>query len=119
MRQPPYSRLLGALACLTLFVGIAGCKSKIAGGKADGEKIYAEVCAKCHGAGGMPTGAMKRNLKVKDLTDPALHKRLTDSEIRKQIRNGSANRLMPGFGSQLSEDQMAAIVKYVRGLRRE
>jgi len=112
MRIPPYP----ALAILGLLLAAGGCKTKIAGGRADGAKIFAEGCAKCHGPDGSPSAAMRRSIRVKDLTDPALQKRLTDAQIRKQVANGSSNRLMPAFGDNLDEAQMDAIVKYVRTL---
>jgi len=106
------------LVCVAMLAIAAGCKTKIAGGKADGAKIFAEACAKCHGSDGAPSASMKRSLKVRDLTDPALQKRLTDAQIRKQIANGSSNRLMPAFGDNLNKEQMDAIVKFVRTLKR-
>lgn len=112
MKLPPYL----ALAVLGLLIAAGGCKTKIAGGRADGAKIFAEVCAKCHGPDGSPSAAMRRSIRVKDLTDPALQTRLSDAQIRKQVANGSANRLMPAFGDSLNEAQMDAIVKYVRTL---
>ena len=109
---------IGLAVCLAFLAVGPGCKSKIAGGKADGAKIFAEACAKCHGSDGAPSAAMKRNLRVKDLTDPALQARLTDAEIRKQIHSGSSNHLMPAFGDNLTKEQLDVIVKYVRTLKR-
>lgn len=113
-----YRWLAGAALCLVLVSAAAGCKRKIAGGKADGAKIYAEACAQCHGSDGAPSAAMKRQLRVKDLTDPALHERMSDDQLRAQIKSGSSNRLMPAFGGSLSAEQLTAIVKYIRSLPR-
>lgn len=115
----PLARWLALGALCVAFAGLAGCKRQIAGGKADGARIFAEACATCHGTDGSPSAANRRNLRVKDLTDPVLQERLTDDAIRRQIKHGSSNRLMPAFGDTLNDAQVEALVKFVRGLRRK
>ena len=99
-------------------VGLAfGCDRTVAGGKADGAAIYRQVCAACHGSTGKPTPTLSAKYGVKDLTSAALHHRLSDEQIRDQIRLGSADKRMPAFGGTLTDDQLEAVVRHVRGLK--
>ena len=74
----------------------------------DGEAIYRNVCAGCHmpdgrgaiGAGAYP--ALARNAKLEAAGYPVL-----------LVVNG--RKAMPDFGRMLSDDQVAAVVNYIRG----
>jgi mono/diheme cytochrome c family protein len=96
----------------------AACNREIAGGEADGPRVYHEACARCHGDRGVPEPGLAAQLGVKDLTDPALHQRLSDDDLRRQIRDGSDDKRMPAFGGQLTEEQVEALVTHIRALRR-
>ena len=100
------------------FVATAGCDRKIAGGRADGKAIFDEACARCHGPDGIPTKSDAARLGVKNLTEPELHDRLSDSDMYGQILHGSKNQRMPSFQGALSEDQVLAVIVHVRTLRR-
>jgi mono/diheme cytochrome c family protein len=104
-----------ALLALTAWAALAasGCSRTVADGKADGAAIYAEACAGCHGPAGTPVPQMAAR-GIRDLADPALQARLTDDQIRAQIRRGSRNRQMPAFESALSDAQIDAVARYVR-----
>lgn len=105
------------LLCSAL--ALVACDRRVAGGKADGAAIFAEVCARCHGPEGTPDPGNVARLGVKDLADPALQLRLSDAEIRRQIIKGSDNKQMPAFEGTLTEEQIAAIIAHVRTLRRD
>ena len=73
----------------------------------DGEAIYRNVCAGCHmpdgrgaaGAGAYP--ALTRNAKLEAAGYPIL-----------LVVNGS--KAMPDFGRQMNDNQVAAVVNYIR-----
>ena len=73
----------------------------------DGETLYRSICAACHmddgrgavGAGAYP--ALARNAKLEAAGYPVL-----------LVVNG--RKAMPGFGPYLNNDQVAAVVNYVR-----
>ena len=109
------ARAVWAPFVISLFL-LGGCDRKLAGGKADGPKIFSEVCARCHGPGGNPTACNIARLEVKPLTSEKVQKRLTDAEIRNQILNGSENKQMPSFQGALTEAQVVAIIEHVRTL---
>lgn len=92
----------------------AGCEQKPKTPLERGAGIFARSCAGCHGPTG--TGIERPGLRTKprDLTDPALQKRLTDDQIRDTIRHGKGQ--MPGFGQLLGKEQLDALVLYVRTL---
>lgn len=107
--------LAGAVLCL---LAGAGCSREVAGGRADGAAVFAEVCARCHGYEGVPSRAMVLQLKVPNLTQAEFHERMSDADIRARIAGGSPSRGMPGFAGNLTEAQMDALVRHVRTLRK-
>ena len=114
------ARRLVVLAAALLGAAAAGqaCSNEIAGGRADGAAIFAEVCARCHGPVGVPDPASVARLGVKPLDSAHVQQQLTDQDIRHQILSGSRNRQMPAFAGALSEEQVDAIVAHVRTLDR-
>ena len=106
---------LGLVACLAA-AGLAGCRDRIAGGRADGAAIFAEVCARCHGPDGVPPPSEVARLGVKPLTSERVQRELSDADIRRQILHGSDNKQMPSFAGALDDAQVAAIVAHVRTL---
>jgi mono/diheme cytochrome c family protein len=107
------------IAAILGLLAAAACDREIAGGEADGARIYAEACERCHGPAGSPDPGLRATLGVKDLTEPELHQRLSDDALRGQVRNGSANKKMPAFGpDMLSDQQVDALIVHIRSLRR-
>jgi mono/diheme cytochrome c family protein len=72
-------------------------------------------CAMCHGPDGAGSEVGK-SLNVPDLRSPAVQK-LPDAELAQIISDGKGG--MPPFKSSLSEDQIHAMVKYIRSLGRK
>ncbi len=102
-----------AVACLLSF----GCsEDKMAGGSVDGPKIFAEACARCHGADGVPSQGMQSRTGVKPLNS-ARAVGMTDAELLAQIRNGSKNRMMPAFQGAMNDEQLTALVAHIRTLQ--
>ena len=74
----------------------------------DPKQMFATVCGWCHSSGGREAG------KGPKLMDSPL----TDSELMYRIKVGKTGQ-MPGFASTLNEQQMAAMVQYIRSLKPE
>ncbi|HEY3180478.1 MAG TPA: cytochrome c [Casimicrobiaceae bacterium] len=72
----------------------------------DVEKLFANTCGWCHSGAGRDAG---RGPKLMGTT-------LTDAEIIHRIKVGKPGA-MPAFGGAFTDDQIAAIVKYIRGLK--
>jgi mono/diheme cytochrome c family protein len=109
--------VIARLVLLALVLALAtGCRREIAGGRADGQAIYDEVCARCHGPDGIPDPGNVARLGVRALTSERVRGQLRDEDIRRQILQGSPNRQMPSFAGALSDVQVDAIVRHVRAL---
>ena len=76
------------------------------GGTLDVEKLFATTCGWCHLNGGRVAG---KGPQLMGTT-------MTDAEIVSRIRNGKTGQ-MPAFGSTFNDDQLKAIVAYIRGLK--
>lgn len=72
----------------------------------DPAQLFATTCGWCHLKGGRVAGKGPQLMG----TDR------TDAEIMTRIRNGKQGQ-MPAFGTTFNEDQMKAIVAYIRGLK--
>ena len=103
-------------ALLVALALLAGCRDRIAGGRADGAAIFSEVCARCHGPVGEPDAANVARLGVKPLTSDHVQRQLSDDDIRRQILRGSENKQMPSFAGALSDAQIDAVIANVRTL---
>lgn len=80
-----------------------------------GKQIFAQLCTVCHGKAGKGDGITAAALKPKpaDLTSETVQDQ-SDGTIFWKIREGRPP--MPGFKSQLSEQQTWAVVHYIRSL---
>lgn len=76
------------------------------GETANGNEIYKTNCATCHGAVG--EGAKKG---IPLVSGHALHH--SEEEYIEQIMNGEGKK-MPAFKGKLSDEQIAAVVKFIR-----
>lgn len=74
----------------------------------DAKQLFASVCGWCHSSGGREAG------KGPKLMNSAL----TDGEIVYRIKMGKTGQ-MPAFGSALNDQQIAAVVAYIRNLKPE
>jgi mono/diheme cytochrome c family protein len=84
---------------------------------AAGKKIYSYDCASCHGATGDGKTDVAKDLKVPDLTDPAVLKEQTDGEIFYILKNGHGD--MPQEGDRAKPEQLWDLVNYVRSLAKK
>ena len=83
------------------------------------KKVYGYDCAMCHGANGNGKGDVVADLKLtlKDYTDPAALKDLTDGEIFYIIKNGKGQ--MPGEGDRAKPDDLWNMVILVRSFSKK
>ena len=82
---------------------------------ADGSALYGSKCAICHGKNGTGTPAWRAKGQP-DLSSSEWQKTRTDEQIATRIKAGKGK--MPGFGNKLSDEEIAALVKQVRTLRK-
>jgi len=84
--------------------------------------LFGELCSMCHGAGGKGDGPSAQGLEPKpaDFTNCKAMAKDSDDVLFKIIKGGgqSAGRstVMPAWGDSLSDQQIGALVKFIRGL---
>ena len=87
---------------------------------ASGAENWTQACATCHGADGVGHTKIGKRLEVKDLTDAAYQKTFTDDQLFDHLKNGETTAdgkvKMKPFGDKLSDDDLKAVVAYVRSL---
>jgi cytochrome c6 len=83
---------------------------------AEAKENWDKYCAKCHGADGAGKTKMGEKLGIKDYSDAKVQQGLKDEDMFKAIKEGKGK--MKAFGESLSDDEIKALVKYVRSLKK-
>ncbi len=78
--------------------------------KPDGSAIYKQKCSMCHGMDGKGFPA----IKTPDLTDHKWQASNSDKEMTEVIKNGKKGTPMPAFADKLKDDEIQAVVKFIR-----
>ena len=87
----------------------------------DAKTSWANNCAQCHGANGKGDTKMGKMLNAMDLTDPKKQSSFTDAKAATAIKDGikqNGKTTMKAFGGKLSDDEIKALVAYVRTLKK-
>jgi cytochrome c oxidase cbb3-type subunit 3 len=82
---------------------------------ADGAAIYKKNCMMCHGADGKGFPA----LKTPNFTDPKWQSSTKDNDMREVIKNGKKGTSMLAFGGQLKDEEISAVIAYIRSLKKK
>ena len=99
-------RVTGLAAAIILFSSFTNFSARQADDN-KGKVVFESKCAKCHGADGTKGKWGAKNLRVS---------KLEDSDMRAIITNGK--RIMPAWGSRLTDDEMLSVIDYVKTLRK-
>jgi cbb3-type cytochrome c oxidase subunit III len=89
---------------------ICGSALQVAPVSSDGAALFQQKCAMCHGADGKGFAA----IKTPDFTDPKWQASVTDKAIAEVTKNGKKRTTMPAFGGKLKEEDIQALVRYIR-----
>jgi mono/diheme cytochrome c family protein len=95
---------------------------KAPAGASRAERIFAGLCASCHGGDGR--GSWRATfflIRPGDLTDPARMRQDSDPYLFEIVKHGGAplgRPGMPAFGGSLTDDDIRALVAYIRTLQR-
>lgn len=88
-------------------------------GAQDATQQYDKNCKVCHGPSGKGDGPAGKMLKPPPADFATVLKGKADADIAKAIKDGGKavgkSTAMPAFGSKLTDDQINAIVAYVKG----
>src|SRR5215470_7583975 len=88
---------------------------------ADAKTNWANNCAQCHGPTGKGDTKMGKMVGAMDLTDSKKQASFTDAKAAAAIKNGikqNGKTTMKAFAGKLSEDEIKALVAYVRSLKK-
>ena len=88
---------------------------------ADPKALWDANCAQCHGKSGNADTKMGKTLSAKDLTDPKVQAAFSDAKATQSIKEGvkeNGKTTMKAFGGKLSDDDIKALVAYVRTLKK-
>lgn len=106
-----------AIFLVALLNHSTSASSRVVFAAADGAAVFAGKCALCH----EKDGSGKANWKAKgqpDLRDANWQKQHSDAQIADVIRNGK-EKFMPAFKGKLSDEDVAAVVAYIRTLKKK
>lgn len=84
----------------------------LAAKKVDGAGIFREKCSMCHGIDGKGYAA----IKTPNFTDPKWQAAHHEKELLDAIENGVKGTAMVSFKDKLSQQQITAVLKYIRSL---
>ena len=87
---------------------------------ADAKSNWDDNCAKCHGADGKGDTKMGHKLEIKDFTDAKVQAQFTDDQAFSAVKDGlkdQAGKTRMKAIDGLSDDEIKALVQYVRGLK--
>jgi mono/diheme cytochrome c family protein len=88
---------------------------------ADAKANWDANCAQCHGKNGGADTKIGKTLNAKDLTDPKVQAAFTDAKATQSIKEGvkeNGKTTMKAFGGKLTDDEVKALVAYVRTLKK-
>lgn len=106
---------------MILIAALLGLAAALSAKAADAKENWDTLCAKCHGAEGKGDTKIGQKFGCKDFTDAKVQADLKDDAATKAIKEGlkseDGKTLMKPF-DQLSDDEVKALVAYVRGLKK-
>ena len=88
---------------------------------ADAAANYAKHCAACHGKDGKGQTVQGKKSGAKDYTDPKVQASFSDSDAVKAIKEGvneGGKDKMKAYGDKLSDEEIKALVAYVRDFKK-
>lgn len=112
--------MFGSIFLIVLFIGFTLFVSSIVRANpvpdtAASSATFRAKCVMCHGPDGAGS-TVGKSMNVPDLRSPAVQKQ-PDAQLAQVIADGKGG--MPSFKSSLSEDQIHALVSYVRSLHQK
>jgi mono/diheme cytochrome c family protein len=91
----------------------------------DGSAIFETHCTTCHGPTGKGDGPGAKVIRQKmtDFSDPAAMRQVNDRFLFEIIQKGGSqfgrSNAMPAWGMKLTDEQIRAVVAYIRSLASE
>ena len=105
--------MMKKLIVVSMALFVAGAVSARA---AEVKENWDKYCTKCHGPDGKGKTKMGEKFGLKDYSDAKVQEGIKDEEMAKAIKEGKGK--MKGYGENLNDDEIKALVKYVRSLKK-
>jgi cytochrome c553 len=106
---------------IIILAAVLGFTAALTASAADAKANWDSQCAKCHGEDGKGQTKIGQMLHIKDFTDAKVQAEIKDDDAFKTIKEGKKSdegkTLMKPF-SNLSDDEIKALVAYVRGFKK-
>jgi len=100
---------------------VLSCFAIVSANAVDPKTNWSNNCMQCHGPDGSANTSMGKALNAKDLTNTQIQSSFTDTEAAAAIKDGVTKdgiTKMSAFGGILSDDEIKALVAYVRSLKK-
>ena len=114
-RFPQFIFTVVAATVLSL-CSVFGAANRNEAAAADAATIYNRQCVSCHGRDGRGRTRKGRQTRARDMTDASWQDDVSDERLFNSISNG--RNKMPAFHKKISENDIDALVAYVRRMRR-
>lgn len=106
---------------IILLAAVFGFTAALTASAADAKANWTSLCLKCHGEDGKGQTTMGQRTGVKNFTDAKVQDAMKDDAMAKSLKEGMKNAdgkpLMNPF-TQLSDEDIKALVAYVRGMKK-
>jgi cytochrome c6 len=110
---------------IVMLVAVLGFAAALSAPAAEAKANWDSQCAKCHGADGKGQTKVGQMLKIKDFTDAKVQTDMKDEAMTKAIKDGikdadgktKMKAYVTGADTPLTDDEVKALVAYVRGLK--
>ncbi|MFY9620434.1 MAG: cytochrome c [Pyrinomonadaceae bacterium] len=107
--------IVAAAAGLSLFT-VLGARKTNEAAVADAATIYNRQCVSCHGRDGRGRTRRGRQTHARDVTAASWQDDVSDERLFNSISNGRGK--MPAFRKKITENDIDALVAYIRRMRR-
>src|SRR5215831_2712112 len=115
--QPMERSTMKKIIILAVALGFAAAMT---GSAAEAKENWEKLCVKCHGPDGKGQTKMGQKLGIKDMTDAKVQAGFKDEEAFKALKEGlkdADGKVLMKPVEGLSDDEIKALVQYVRGLK--
>lgn len=92
---------------------------ELAGTPAEGQQLYEQQCAACHGVEGGGDGPSAGNLEMADFTEATLDPQRAYTTIRDGGRAVGLSPAMPAFREAMDDQQIRDVTAYVLEMRED
>ncbi len=110
---------------IVILAAVFGFAAALSASAADAKQNWTDHCATCHGADGKGQTKMGQRLGVKDFTDAKVQANIKDEDAIAAIKDGKKDAdgrtlmkpFVTGADTPLTDDEVKALVAYVRGFK--